>query len=424
MTKSFYKQENPWPQIRRKRIKTLLPEAMRLTDIDAWLIICRENANEPLAIHVGGENAGGTLAILFIYDNGEVTSIAFSPWGEAPGLADMEVHDKIISLDKPGVVYSAVASHLETINPKNIAINSSPKGIADGLSWSQRNEIENALSPKLRDRLVSSVDLVSEWLSVKLPEEVEIIRNAGEITVMLQKEAYATVIPGKTRDCDIAQYIKRRMEELGVEDGWAPDQNPNVNSGYPRGHAGSTTKIIQPGDFIQTDFGIKVFGVWCTDYQRFAYVLASGQTQPPAEDQLKWENAVSGHRKVLAAMRPGIRGFDVDQVQRNWMKETGSKPVRWSTGHPVGYWAHDVGPSIGGGQRSDPPSGDALRLLRKGQIFAYDGFYCWEDIPGDEDTKKFISVEEIAVVTEDGAEYLLPPQEELILIPSRVRNKT
>ena len=34
-------------------------------------------------------------------------------------------------------------------------------------------------------------------------------------------------------------------------------------------------------------------------------------------------------------------------------------------------------------------------------------------------TTKGISVEEMAVVTEKGAEYLNPPQEKLILIPSR-----
>jgi hypothetical protein len=32
---------------------------------------------------------------------------------------------------------------------------------------------------------------------------------------------------------------------------------------------------------------------------------------------------------------------------------------------------------------------------------------------------KTISVEEMAVVTPDGAEYLVPPQERLILVPAR-----
>jgi hypothetical protein len=42
-----------------------------------------------------------------------------------------------------------------------------------------------------------------------------------------------------------------------------------------------------------------------------------------------------------------------------------------------------------------------------------------EEVPGDESTRKFISVEEIAVVTQSRAEYLIPPQEDLFLIPSK-----
>ncbi len=108
-----------------------------------------------------------------------------------------------------------------------------------------------------------------------------------DLTVDLEIEAYQTIIPGQTRECDVANHTKKRMAELGVGDSWSPDQNPNVNSGFPRGHSGPTEKVIVPGDFIQTDFGIKVFGVWCTDYQRFAYVLAPGQTEPPPEDLKK-----------------------------------------------------------------------------------------------------------------------------------------
>jgi Xaa-Pro aminopeptidase len=205
------------------------------------------------------------------------------------------------------------------------------------------------------------------------------------------------------------------MRELGVEDAWAPDQNPNVNSGPDRGHSHATDRVIQPGDFIQTDFGIKVHGVWCSDIQRFAYVLAPGETAPPPEALEKWEKSKRGSRVALAAMKPGVRGYDVDAAQRAWMKEAGSEYVMWGTGHPVGYWAHDMGPGLSGAQRPGPPSGSVLRLLEPGQVFAFDGFFSW---PLAEGGTKTLSVEEMAVVTKDGAEYLIPPQEDLILIPS------
>jgi Xaa-Pro aminopeptidase len=409
-------QFDPWPEIRQERIQTLLPRAMERAGVDAWLVVCRENANDPLALHVGGENAGGTAAFLFLREGDAVRSVAFSPVGEATALKDVGLHDEVVVVERGTDAIGAAAERLKALAPTRIAVNSSDRPAADGLSWTQRTALVEALGPELASHLVSSQPLVEEWLSVKLPSEIEILRGAARVTERWQRDAYATVVPGQTRDSDVARFLKEKMRERGVEDAWAPDQNPNVNSGPDRGHSHATDRVIQPGDFIQTDFGIKVHGVWCTDIQRFAYVLAPGETAPPPDALEKWEKSKRGSRTALAAMKPGVRGYDVDAAQRGWMKEAGSEPVIWGTGHPVGYWAHDMGPALSGAQRPDPPSGSALRRLEPGQVFAFDGFFSWV-LP--EGGTKTLSVEEMAVVTEEGAEYLIPPQEELILIPSQ-----
>lgn len=409
---------SPWPGVRKARIRTLLPGAMERAGVDAWIVICRENSNDPLAAHVGGENAGAPAAILFLREAGKLAAVALSPEGEATALKDVGLHDAVEVLERGGDLWEAVARRLRRANPRKIAINSSGMTVADGLSATQRRNLEQALGPELSGRLVPSEELVVEWLSIKLPEEIEILRKAAALTERLELEAYRTVVPGKTRDSDVARFLKGRMRDLGVEDAWAPDQNPNVNSGIDRGHSHATDKVIAPGDFIQMDFGIKVWGTWCTDVQRFAYVLAPGETTPPAGALEKWEKARKGSRVALAAMKPGVRGFDVDKAQRDWMREAGSEWVMWGTGHPVGYWAHDVGPSLSGAQRDRPPSGATVRVLRPGQTFAFDGFFSWKVGPKAPSGTKTISVEEMAVVTEKGAEYLIPPQESLVLIPS------
>ncbi len=410
--------ENPWPRIRKERIAKLLPAAMERAGVDAWIVVCRENDNDPLAAHVGGENAGGTAAFLFFRRDGRVSSVAISPAGEATALKEVGVVDRVVVLERGQSVWDAAAAEVREAAPKKIAVNSGGDPVSDGLSWTQRNALETALGAEWTPRLTSAEDLVAEWLSVKLPEEVEIMRRAAAVTSDLQIEAYKTVVPGKTRDSDLARYLKKRMLELGYEDGWAPDQNPNVNSGADRGHSHATDKIIRPGDFIQTDFGVKVHGRWVTDIQRFAYVLAPGETAAPPSALEKWEKGKKGSRVALSAMKPGARGYDVDKAQRDWMKAAGSQPMPWGTGHPVGYWAHDPGPALSGAQTDAPPGARALRRLVPGQTFAFDGFFCWELDPAAKTTKG-ISVEEMAVVTEKGAEYLNPPQEELILIPSR-----
>ena len=88
--------DNPWPDIRLERIAKLLPAAMQRAEVDAWVVICRENNNDPLASHVGCENAGGTAAFLFFLEGNSVRSLAFSPEGEAKSLQDVGIHDEVI----------------------------------------------------------------------------------------------------------------------------------------------------------------------------------------------------------------------------------------------------------------------------------------------------------------------------------------
>jgi Xaa-Pro aminopeptidase len=402
--------------VRKARIARLLGPAMARAGVDAWLVLCRENANDPLAEHVGGENAGGTAALLFVREGERVRSVAVSPEGEVTALREVGLHDVVESLPRGADLFARVAAHLGGVKGR-IALNASPDSpVADGLSSTQRAALERALPAGVRRRLVSSEELVAEWLSVKLPEEVEVLRVAARLTARLEEEAYRQVVPGRTRDSDVARFLKRRMAEEGVGDAWAPEQNPNVNSGPDRGHSHATDRVIRPGDFIQTDFGVRVHGRWVTDIQRFAYVLAPGETAPPPEALERWRKARQGNRVALAALRPGARGWDVDAAQRAWMRSAGSAPVMWGTGHPVGYWAHDAGPALSGAQKGQPAQGANARRVQPGQVFAFDGFFAWA-LP--EGGTKTLSVEEMALVTPEGAEYLVPPQEELILIPSR-----
>lgn len=404
---------NPWPEIRKERINVLLPKAMTAANVDAWLVICRENNNDPIAHHIGGENAGGTAVFLFHKEGDKLKSVVFSPVGEATALADLKIHDEVIPIGRGESAIKAASDYVKDKNFLTIAVNSSTENeMADGLSYSQRMALNEAFGTDDK-KLVSSNELLYEWLSIKLPQEVEIMRRAAQITSDWQYEAYSKVIPGVSTDADIAKYLKGKIAQHGFKDGWAADQNPNVNSGPDRGHSHATDKVIMPGDVIQIDFGIKVHDMWVTDIQRFAYVLMSGETTAPDSVQQYWENSKMGSRIALAAMEPGVTGYDVDKAQRAFMNQQSSEYVMWSTGHPVGYVAHDVGPNLGGAQLQTSPRPASLKPLKPGMVFAFDGFYTWKLPQGGEKT---MSVEEMAVVTESGAEYLIEPQEELFLI--------
>jgi Xaa-Pro aminopeptidase len=405
---------SPWPEIRKERIQKLLPEAMKTAGVDAWVIICRENNNDPIAHHIGGENAGGTALFLFYLDGENVKSVVFSPIGESTALADLKIHDEVIPVERGNSAVSDASEFILSKDFKKIAVNSSfENALSDGLSYTQRVTLENTLSGQA-NRMVSSDDLIYEWLSIKLPAEVEIMTKAAELTAKWQYEAYQQVVPGKSTDADVAKFLKKKMAEYGLKDGWSPDQNPNVNSGPDRGHSHSTEKVIMPGDVIQTDFGVRVWDMWVSDIQRFAYVLRDGETKAPDSVQYYFESSIGGNRIALAAMKPGVLGYQVDKAQRDWMAERGSEYVMWSTGHPVGYVAHDIGPNLGGGLLPDPSVRPAaMKPLKEGMLFAFDGFHAWKLPDGG---TKTMSVEETAVVTKDGARYLISPQDELILI--------
>ncbi len=407
---------NPWPDIRKQRIEQLLPNALKAAHVDVWLTVCRENNNDPLADHVGCENAGSTAVFLFYLDAKGFHSLAFSPSSESTALDDVNLLHNVISVHRNSSAIVQAANFLKDNNFKAIAINSSyDNAQADGLSYSQRKSLENALGEDYTSRLVSSEAVVYNWLSIKLPQEVDIMREAARLTAQWQLEAYQKIIPGKTTDADVAAFLKKKMKQSGVKDAWAPDQNPNVNSGPDRGHSHATDKVIMPGDIIQIDFGIKLFNRWVSDIQRFAYVLKEGELEAPKDIQHYWDSAKAGGQAAFKAMKPGVKGIDVDSAQSALMKVNDSEHVMWSTGHPVGYVAHDTGPNLGG-SRSPSVRPSAQKKLKAGMVFAFDGFHSWKREDG---SFKTISVEEMAVITETGAEYLIPPQQELILIPSK-----
>ncbi|QBY04340.1 M24 family metallopeptidase [Thalassotalea sp. HSM 43] len=411
-----FKGPSPWPEIRKQRIAQLLPQAMQAANIDAWIVICRENDNDPLADHVGGENAGGEASLLFYISDKGLQSVAFSPESESTALSEAGIHDKVIAVKKGESSMKQAAAFIKQQQFQRIAVNNSDKNAqADGLSFSQRMRLQQALGQSLSDKLVSSEELVYEWLSIKLPAEIDIMTAAAELTAQWQLEAYQQVIPGKTTDAEVAALLKQKMQQHGVSDGWAPDQNPNVNSGVDRGHSHATDKVIMPGDVIQTDFGIRVYDRWVTDIQRFAYVLRADETAPPADIASYWQHAKAGGYQAFKTMKPGVKGVEVDAAQKDLMVLAKSLPVIWSTGHPVGYVAHDTGPNLGGSHSpSSRPA--AQKKLKQGMVFAFDGFHSWHLEDGG---VKTISVEEMVEITEDGARYLIPRQQDLVLIKSK-----
>jgi Xaa-Pro aminopeptidase len=391
---------------------------MDAAGVDSWIVLCRENNNDPLARHIGGDNAGKLTAFLFQRVPTGIALFIVAPATEIIALRESLPYAVTVPAKTDADVFPLLATRVKEISPRAIAVNKGKLAAADGLTATQQDDLRAALGLELSTRLRSSEELVVRWLAVKTPEEIAIMRRAAALTNLLEYEALDAIVPGKTTNGDLQDQMRARLTALGFGDAWT--DNPGIQSGLDRGRGSDAKRLMIPGDVIDIDFGIKVHGMWCTDVQRFAYILMPGEHEPPQQIRYAWESARQSSRRMRAAMRPGVKGWEIDKVQIDWMLSRGSLLHPFRTGHPVGYWAHDVGPSISGyTPEGPPPTGDAARAMEPGMTFSFDGNYVWPATDGPDTGTRSITSEEMAVITATGAEYLSPVQETLVVIPTR-----
>jgi len=277
-----------------------------------------------------------------------------------------------------------------------------------------KSYLERAIGPDYAGRLVPAEGIISSFRSRKVPEEVELYRRAVALTIQLEEEALSPKViqPGVTTELDIANFLRRRMQELGFTCAWGGDGCPSVVAGPSRGHSAPTDAVIERGRTVRIDFGIKMEG-YCTDIQRTAYVLREGETEPPPEIQRLWETVVRANEAAVAQMRPGVTAQAVDAAARSAIVEAGYDEFVHATGHAVGFFTHDVGPLLGP-DWPDRYGRAVFRLLESGQIFAVEPSAAVE-VPW-MDGRMGVGLEEEVLITDDGAEYLGGHQTKLILL--------
>ena len=116
-------------------------------------------------------------------------------------------------------------------------------------------------------------------------------------------------------------------------------------------------------------------------------------------------DAIDAARKF---MRAGVTGFEVDQIARHMIVDEGFDSWNAALGHQVGHVTHDGG-TILANRRPRYNKPELIdTLLQIGNVFTIE--------PGVEVAAGRIGIEEDVVITENGTEYLVEPQRELILI--------
>lgn len=107
------------------------------------------------------------------------------------------------------------------------------------------------------------------------------------------------------------------------------------------------------------------------------------------------------------ALKPGVSGWEVDAVAREYFTRHGLPEYLHAFGHNVGRVAHDGGVTLG--PRWDRYGQTPYMPVEAGNVFAIE---LGAQVPG----KGWIYLEENVLVTEDGAQWLSSPQRELTVI--------
>jgi Xaa-Pro aminopeptidase len=270
------------------------------------------------------------------------------------------------------------------------------------------------LEEMLRDtphwaKVQSSGEIPTKVRARKSPAELERIRTAVRTTERIWEALEAWLRPGLT-ERQISEYMHGQLDERRIGSSWDWNYCPGVTAGpdSPRGHVGPTDVETRAGQLLSIDFGVRE-DEYCSDLQRTFYFLKPGETEAP--DDVKRYFAIVDRciQDAAAFVRPGVMGWEVDDVARRIFAEAGLEEWQYALGHQMGRACHDGGTVLGPrweryGQR---PYGklevDEVYTLEIGCL-----------VPG----YGVVSQEEDIIVTADGCEFLAAPQRKVILIPS------
>jgi Xaa-Pro aminopeptidase len=383
-------------------------EVLREFDVDLWLLAGRESAEMPdpsFPLVVGTSvtwtslfligRSGGHLAIV---GTGDVENVKRTgAWPEVAGYVQGFREELLRALER--------------FQPRQIALNySTDNVVADGLAHGVYLMLEEALrGTPYAGRFVSAEPIVSRVRGRKSPAELARIREAVRLTVEMFDRLTAILRPGIT-EREIADFMHRQVREAGLEaTAWDPHYCPTVSAGpeSPWGHVTPGDIALQPGHLLRLDFGVKYEG-YCSDLQRTWYLLRPGEEDAPEECKRMFALVDRCIQEGARALTPGRLGYEVDAVARGIFEEAG---LRWDFGfgHQLGRYVHDGNALLGPrweryGQRPyDPVEVGHVYTLEIGTRLPDYGV---------------CMLEEDVVVTPDGAEFLAPPQRELILVRS------
>jgi Xaa-Pro aminopeptidase len=374
-------------------------------DIDMWLTFVRESTTtiDPVLSIIAGANFTWHTALIICKD-GDTAAVVGSM--EAEKLKG-DVYKNVIGYLQSG--REPLVSYLKAKNPKKIALNYSKNSdLADGLTHGLFLTLQDYLKGTgLEDRFISAEDIISALKGRKSETELSIMKDAIIETEKIFDEVTKFIKPGKT-ELDIAEFIKKIVRDKGFELAWEEEHCPAVFTGPDTQgpHSGPTDRKVAKGHMVNIDFGIKYKG-YCSDMQRTWYVLKDGEDKAPAE-VLKGFNIIrDAIQKVADNLKPGVIGYEMDDIARNYIIEKGYDEYPHGLGHQVGRNVHDGGAGLL--PKWERYGNTPFMKVEEGQVFTIEPRLKVEGYGTS-------TLEEEVLITKNGCKFLTNPEKELILI--------
>lgn len=373
--------------------------------LDMWLIFVRETAEhtDPVLKVLGHLNAVWPAAFMFHHSGARV---AITGMGDDEAVRSLGLFDEVIPYQ-----LSIKEPLLEVIarwNPAQIGINYSQSDVsADGLTYGMLLNLQAYLAgTPYAERLVSAEEVCEAVRSRKTDAELAAMRTAAETALGIFGGMAGWLTKGMSEK-EIFARVQQQVKDLGLENSWDDAHCPGLNAGpdSPWGHFGASDEVIRPGVTLNMDFGVKQDG-FCSDNQRVWYFLREGETAAPAGVQHAFDSVRDGIQAAFDAVKPGMQGWEVDAVARQFIVSAGYPEYPHALGHQVGRYAHDGG--VGFYPRWERYGNKPYGRVAAGQVFTLEF--------GVRTEWGYISIEEMIVLREHGAEWLVPPQKELWLV--------
>ena len=402
-------------QIRRDKFDLILPEVMKENNIDMWITVMREGNLGPLYNDFGRGYVSDFGYYIFT-DRG----------GERIERAALGINGYMLERCGAYDVFGSSSDLKKFVverNPKRIGVNTSEKiGAADSLTHTGYLHLKNTLGPPYADRLVSAEKLVSDFRSRRVATEVVAFGEAGRISKDIAERALSNevIVPGITTLEDVAWWILEELLRRGLESSF---DMPSIYITGPDGiEAISNERIIQRGDLLMIDWGVGLMNFY-TDMKRIAFVLQEGETEAPPGIQNAFDQGLKVREVVRGNIKTGLTAAETQKIINEKLEEAGfavmkefNKPTDTKKTdviiacHSVGNWGHGIGPSIA--------FFNPLRLqftIKPTNLFAIE-FFAYTAAPEWGGKKVRIPLEDDAIVTERGVEWLYPVNEKILLI--------